>query len=128
MDPIADMFTIIRNGYAVNKETVSVPCSKLKMEIAKLLQREGYLKDVIRRGKKSKRNFELVLAYNAGRPAITHVRRMSKPSHRVYVSFRKAFQVRNSRGIKILSTSAGLLTDKEAREKKVGGEVMAEIW
>lgn len=128
MDPIADMFTRIRNGYAANKELVLIPYSKLKMEIAKLLQEENYIKETIRYGKKSRKNLEIVLSYKDKEPAIKRIERISKLSRRVYVSSKDIFQVGRGHGIRILSTPAGVLTDKAARKKKVGGEVIGEIW
>lgn len=128
MDPIADMFTKIRNGYAANKETVVVPHSKIKMEIVNLLCREKYLKEAVRRGKKVKKSIELVLLYNGSEPAIRKIKRISKPSCRVYTPYRKIFSVGRGYGMRILSTPAGILTNKEAHKKKIGGEVMGEIW
>ena len=128
VDPIADMFTRIRNGYAVNKDTVLVPYSKLKMEIIKLLQKEKYIKDVARRGRKVRKNLELVLNYKDKEPAISKIRRISKPSRRVYISYKEMYPIRSGYGIRIMSTPLGILTDKEARKKKVGGEVIAEVY
>ncbi|MDD5033021.1 MAG: 30S ribosomal protein S8 [Candidatus Pacebacteria bacterium] len=128
MDPIADMITKIRNGYAVGKETVAVPFSKFKVEILKVLEDNHYLKDFAKRGKKAKKNLEIVLLYNEdGSPAITAITRVSKQSRRVYRSFREIFSAGAGNGIKILSTPAGVLSDKEARKKKVGGEVICEV-
>ena len=128
MYPIANMFTIIRNGYAVKKETVVVPYSKIKSKILESLRDNGYIKDFIVRGKKIKKSLEVALLYKENEPAIEKIRRISKPSKRIYISFRESFPIRGGRGIRILSTSSGILTDKEAREKKVGGEVIGEIY
>jgi small subunit ribosomal protein S8 len=128
MDTIADMFTILRNGYAANKESVVVTHSKLKMEIARLLQKEDYIKEINRRGKKSKKNIEITLLYKDKNPAIKQIKRISKPSRRVYASFKEMFPLGGGRGIRIVSTPKGILTDKAARKEKVGGEVVGEVW
>ncbi len=129
MDPIADMFTKIRNAQAVKKEMVLIPYSKLKAEIAKLLLKHGYIKEISRRGKKSKKNLELLLKYDEkGKPAITHLVRISKPSRRVYLPLKEIKPVRGGYGAMIFSTPKGLLTNKEARQEKVGGEAIGEIW
>ncbi|MCF7835765.1 MAG: 30S ribosomal protein S8 [Candidatus Marinimicrobia bacterium] len=128
MDPIADMFTIIRNGYAANKASVVVPHSKIKMEVAKLLQIGGYVGEVTRRGRKIKKSLEIVLAYKEGTPAIKKLVRVSKPSRRVYISFKEMFPLSRGYGKRIVSTPKGVLFDTEARKEKVGGEVVGEIW
>jgi small subunit ribosomal protein S8 len=129
MDPIADMFAKIKNAQAVKKEAVLISHSKIKAEIAKLLLEHGYIKEISRRGKKSKKNLELILKYDEkGKPAIVHLSRVSKPSRRVYLPFKEIKSVRAGAGAMIFSTPKGLLTDKEARREKVGGEVIGEIW
>lgn len=129
MDPIADMFTKIRNAQAVKKETVSVPYSKLKAEIAKALLKHNYIKEINRRGKKNKKNIELVLSYDeSGKGAINHIGRISKPSRRVYLPLKEIKPVRRGFGIILLSTTKGILTDKEAKKEKVGGEAICKIW
>ena len=128
-DPIADMLTKIRNAQAVKKETVVIPYSKVKMEIAKLFLRADYIKEINRRGKKNKKSIELTLSYDEdGKPAISHLSRISKPSRRVYIPLKGMKPVRQGYGMMILSTSKGILTDKEAIKKKLGGEVLAEVW
>jgi small subunit ribosomal protein S8 len=129
MDPIADMFTKIRNALAVQKETVLIPYSKLKMELAKVLLKNNYIKEIIRRGKKNKKSIELVLSYDEnGKGVINHIDRISKLSRRVYLPLKEIKPVRRGYGMMILSTPKGLLTDKEAIKEKVGGEAIAEIW
>lgn len=129
MDPIADMFSKIRNAQAVQKETVMISYSKLKAEIAKVLLKNNYIKEINRRGKKNKKSIELVLVYDeSGRGAIEHIKRISKPSRRVYLSLKEIKPVRRGYGMMILSTPKGLLTNKEAVKEKVGGEVICEIW
>lgn len=129
MDPISDMFAKIKNALAVQKETVSISYSKVKMEIAKVLLRANYIKEINRRGKKNKKTMELVLAYDEnGKGLITHLSRISKPSRRVYLSLKEIKPVRRGYGMMIISTPKGILTDKEAKKEKVGGEAIAEIW
>jgi small subunit ribosomal protein S8 len=129
MDPIADMFTKIRNALAVQKETVLISYSKLKMELAKVLLKNNYIKEIIRRGKKNKKSIELVLSYDEnGKGVINHIDRISKLSRRVYLPLKEIKPVRRGYGMMILSTPKGLLTDKEAIKEKVGGEAIAEIW
>ena len=129
MDPIADMFTKIRNAQAVKKETVSIPYSKIKMEIAKILLKEKYINEINRRGKKNKKSIELSLSYGKkGEGVIKHISRISKPSRRVYMPVKKIRPVRQGYGIMIFSSAKGLLTDKEAKKEMVGGEVICKIW
>ena len=129
MDPIADMLTRIRNAQAVKKETVSVPYSKLKMEIIKVLAKEKFLTEAEQKGKKNKKTIDIVLAYDSEKnPAINHIVRISKSSQRVYLPLKKIKSVRRGFGLQIMSTPKGILTDKEARKEKVGGEVLCEVW
>lgn len=128
MDPIADMFTKIRNAYAVEKDSVSVPYSKFKLEVAKVLRKEGYVKEINRKGKKTKKNLDIVLLYKNGKPALEQVIKISKPSRRVYVSSQDIHPVKRGHGVGILSTPKGVLTDKEARKQKIGGELIAKVW
>jgi small subunit ribosomal protein S8 len=129
MDPIANMFTIIRNGCAAKKETVSVPYSNIKVEILKVLQKEGYVKATAKRGRKSRKNLEVVLLYDEkGQPVLSRIRRISKPSRRVYLPLKRIFPVRHGYGTLIISTPKGVMSGKEAKKQKVGGEVIAEVW
>lgn len=127
-DPIADMLTRIRNAQAVKKQEVILPCSKIKYEIAKLLAREGYISGV----DKIKERFDMLkieLKYKEnGDPCIEHIKRISKPGQRIYVTSDKLPKVLNDLGIAIISTSSGIITNKKARRMKVGGEIMFEIW
>lgn len=128
-DPIADMLTIIRNAQAVKKETASIPYSKLKMEIAKILVKEKFIKEAEPKGKKNKKTIEIILNYDEkGKPAISHIARVSKSSQRIYLSFKKIRPVREGLGLQIISTPKGVLTDKEARKKKAGGEILCEVY
>jgi small subunit ribosomal protein S8 len=134
MDPINDMLNRIRNAQAVLKSTVEVPYSNLKQDIAKILQKEGFIKKVEKKGKKSRKILEIVLKYENSTegglpvPAISGLRRISKSGQRIYTPSKKIRKVRNGYGISIISTSKGLMTNKEARKKKLGGEVICEVW
>ena len=128
MDPIADMLTRIRNASAVKNPTVITLCSGVTQAIADILQREGWVQGVVKHVKKTKRTLEITLAYTKDEPVITGVRRISKPSRRVYKGWRELRSVRQGYGIAIISTPKGLLTDREARKQKTGGEVLFEVW
>lgn len=129
MDPISDMLISIKNALAVKKESVSVPYSKIKMEIAKILAKEKLIKEADHKGKKIKKTIDIILNYgDSGKPAITGVKRISKPSRRIYVGTDKIKTVKHGFGLQILSTPKGLLTNKEAKKEKVGGEVICEVW
>ncbi|MDO8555532.1 MAG: 30S ribosomal protein S8 [bacterium] len=128
MDPIADMFSKIRNAYAVKKDTVAVPYSKLKMEIVKLLQKKEYIKDIVRRGRKIKKTIEVTLLYRNNKPAIEGMNRVSKPSRRVYAHFKDMELIRKGQGMLIVSTPKGILCEKTSRKEKVGGEVIGKVW
>lgn len=128
MDPVADMLTKIRNAQAVGKETVVVSYSKLKMELVKALLRFGYLKEARRRGKKNKKILELELLYKNNVPKISGLKKVSKPSCRVYQSAKNLKSVRQGRGLAVISTTKGILSDKEAKKENVGGEIICEIW
>lgn len=126
-DPIADMLTRIRNASLVHKHEVEVPYSKIKMSIASILLKHGYLAKV--EEKKEKHPYILLtLKYTGGQPAVSHIRRVSKPGHRFYVKNGDIENVLNGFGIAILSTPKGLLTNDEALEAKVGGELICEIY
>ena len=127
-DPIADMLTRIRNANAVKNEKVSMPSAKLKVAIAKILKDEGYIADCVVSGDK-KKTLTLTLKYLAnGEGVITDLKEISKPGLRVYAEVIDLPRVLNGLGIAIISTSKGLLTDKEARKANVGGEVIAYVW
>ena len=128
MDPLVDMFNRIRNAAAVGKEQVEVPYSMMKLEIAKILERLGFVKSVDSKGRKVKRTIEIVLEYHEKMPAITGLRKISKQGNRVYASASKLFGVKKRNAVALLSTSKGIMTDGEAREQKIGGEVLCEVW
>lgn len=129
MDPIADMLTKIRNAQAAKKEAVVVSYSNFKMGIAKILEKEGYAKAAEKKGKQGKRIIEFNFSYDLqGKPSITSISRVSKLSQRVYVPAKKIRPVKQGMGIQIISTPKGLMTDKDARKEKVGGEIICQIW
>ncbi len=128
-DAIADMLTRIRNAYMAKHESVSVPASNMKKAIAQILVDEGYIKGfkVIEDGKQGV--IEIALKYGSDKtPAVKGLRRVSKPGLRIYSNCEDLPRVFNGLGIAILSTSKGIMTDKEARKANVGGEVLAFIW
>jgi small subunit ribosomal protein S8 len=128
MDPIADMLTKIRNAQAARKKTVSIPFSNLKYNIAKTLEKEEFVENVKRRGKKIKR-IVVSLKYNeAGKPKINEIKRISKSGRRAYLANKNLYFPKSGYGILILSTPKGILTSKEARKMKVGGEALCKIW
>lgn len=128
MDPISDMLTSIRNALAVKHLTVKIPFSKLKYEMAQILEKEGFVKKVERKGKRAKKIIEITLKYENDSPAISGLKRISKPGQRIYLPYKKIKKVKGGYGIAIISTSKGLMTDKEARKQKLGGEVICEVW
>lgn len=127
-DPIADMLNRIRNAQAVSNQTVEVPFSKLKYEIAKIMEKRGFVEKIDTKGKKNKKNFEIVLKYDENMPAISGLKRISKPGQRVYSAWQKLGKMGEGLGILIVSTSKGLMTGREAKQKKIGGEVICHIW
>lgn len=127
-DPIADMLTIIRNGYASSKEEVTIPFSKLKKTLADKLLAIGYLDSVNEDKLNDKKIIRVGLKYEKGEPEIQGIKRISKPGLRIYRGKSKIPYVLGGLGYAIISTSEGLLTDKEARKKRVGGEIICEVW
>lgn len=128
-DPIADMLTRIRNGVQVYKESVDVPASKFKQQIASILVKEGFLKGMEQIEVEGKPYLRLILKYGPRREkVIQHIQRVSRPGRRVYVTAENVPNVRRGLGLAIVSTSKGLLPDREARELGVGGEVICEVW
>ncbi len=123
-DPIADMLTRIRNAHLALHKEVNVPRSKMKESLAAILKQEGYVEDVAVDGDV----ITITLKYMKGRPVITGLKRVSTPGRRVYVNSRQIPRVQNGLGICILSTSSGVLDGGTAQDKKVGGELLCEIW
>jgi small subunit ribosomal protein S8 len=128
-DPLADMFTQIRNGSKEKFEKVDVPSSKLKREILKILKDEGFIKNfkVITDDLKHEK-IRIFLKYDATKKGIIHIKRISKPGRRVYVGIDRIPSVMSGLGISILSTPKGILTDKSAPKANVGGEVLCYVW
>ena len=129
-DPIADMLTRIRNANSSKHESVNVPASKLKIEIARILKEEGYISDYTVNEAVNGSTIELGLKYadNKKERVIIGLKRISKPGLRVYAKHNELPRVLNGLGIAIISTSEGIMTDKAARAKNLGGEVLAYIW
>ncbi|MCI5702462.1 MAG: 30S ribosomal protein S8 [Erysipelotrichaceae bacterium] len=128
-DPIADMLTRVRNANQMRDKEVEVPASKLKEEIARILKEEGFINDYKIKKNSVQNTIVLSLRYTEKRErVITGLKRISKPGLRVYVKADEVPKVLNGLGIAILSTSKGLMTDKNARKENLGGEVLAYIW
>lgn len=128
-DPVADMLTRIRNALMAQHESVDIPASKLKLRIAEILKLEGYINNfqVISEG--AKKSIRIFLKYDEkGRPVIEGLKKISKPGRRVYAGYEDIPKVLNGYGINIVSTSKGVITDREARRKRVGGEIICSIW
>ncbi|TMS59337.1 30S ribosomal protein S8 [Imbroritus primus] len=126
-DPIADLLTRIRNAQAVDKESVVMPSSKLKVAIAKVLKDEGYVEDYAVTEAGGKAELKIVLKYYSGRPVIERLERVSKPGLRVYKGRNEIPQVMNGLGVAIISTPKGLMTDRKARATGLGGEVICYV-
>ncbi|MBN9477077.1 MAG: 30S ribosomal protein S8 [Bordetella sp. SCN 67-23] len=126
-DPIADMLTRIRNAQRVDKASVSMPSSKLKVAIATVLKDEGYIDSFEVKANDGKPVLEISLKYYAGRPVIERIERVSKPGLRIYKGRHSIPQVMNGLGVTIVSTSRGVMTDRKARANGVGGEVLCYV-
>lgn len=127
-DPLGDMLTRIRNGQTARKDSVTTPASKLRQRVLDVLQREGYIRGYSEEALGKHPGLRIELKYFEGEPAIKHVARVSKPGRRVYSGSKELPIVRNGLGITIVSTPRGVLSDNEAREQNVGGEVLAEVF
>ncbi|MEA2068160.1 MAG: 30S ribosomal protein S8 [Verrucomicrobiota bacterium] len=128
-DPIADMLTRIRNANMAEKKVVGMPHSKMKSELARILKAEGFIKDYTMENDDGKSMLNIFLKYTTDRePVIQGLRRISKSSCRKYVNSEEVPRVLGGIGLAILSTSSGVMTDTEAREKNIGGEVLCYIW
>jgi small subunit ribosomal protein S8 len=126
-DPIADMLTRIRNAQTVGHAEVSMPASKVKASIAKVLKDEGYIDDFAVRGEGAARELRIGLKYYAGRPVIERLERVSKPGLRVYKGRHDIPRIMNGLGVAIVSTSHGVMTDRKARADGVGGEILCYV-
>ena len=127
-DPLGDLLTRIRNGQRAKKDSVLSPASKLRIRVLDVLQREGYIRGYSDEQMGPAAGVLIELKYFEGQPAIKHVARVSKPGRRVYSGSQELPRVRNGLGITIVSTPRGVLSDAEAREQNVGGEVLAEVF
>lgn len=139
-DPIADFLTRVKNGYLAGKKQIVVPHSRIKEQLSQILVKEGYLensklvssaKPLATHGKTQNSKFkvlELELKYEGKEPILTDVRRLSKPSLRIYAKAKEIPRVKTGFGITIVSTPSGLMSDREARKKNLGGEVICQIW
>jgi small subunit ribosomal protein S8 len=129
-DPIADLLTRIRNAHLAKHDRLDVPASKLKLEVCRILKEEGYIRNFrMLEAEGARRNMRIFLNYAGdGEPIIRRLRRVSKPGRRVYRRADEIPPVLNGLGIGIVSTSRGLMTDKQARERRVGGEILCEVW
>ena len=124
-DPITDMLNRIRNAQAVNHETVSIPFSKIKFEIAKILEKQGFIIGMEKKGRLTKKTIEITLKYPS---VMLGLKRISKPGQRIYAGFKDIRGSKGKYGLVIVSTPKGLMTGIEARNNKLGGEVICEIW
>lgn len=128
-DPIADLLTRIRNAHMAKHDRLDVPASKIRMEISALLKQEGYIEDFQLIESEPSDLVRIFLRYTRdGAPAIRRMQRVSKPGRRVYRGAAEIEPVLNGLGTGIISTSRGILTDREAREQRIGGELLCEIW
>lgn len=128
MDPIADLLVRIKNAQAAGHETLAVPFSKVKLNLLKILENNGLIESLERKGVKSKERIEVGLKYHQGAPAIAGLKRISCPGQRIYLGAKKIRPVKQGYGLTIVSTSQGLMTGLEAKKKKLGGEILCQVW
>ena len=127
-DPLGDMLTRIRNGQQARKDSILTPASKLRAHVLDVLQREGYIRGYSEEVLAGQKGLRIELKYFEGQPAIHHLARVSKPGRRVYSGAKDLPRVRNGLGITIVSTPKGVLSDAEARDQNVGGEVLCQVF
>lgn len=127
-DPIADFLTRIRNAAGARHKTVEVPASKLKASLAAILKDQGFISDFEKIDEGPQGYIRMTLRYVGGKPSVVGLKRVSRPGLRRYASVEELPRVQNGLGVAIISTSQGLMTDKEARRRKVGGEVLCYVW
>ncbi|MBL9136690.1 MAG: 30S ribosomal protein S8 [Verrucomicrobiales bacterium] len=127
-DPISDLLCRLRNAAQAQLTEVLVPHSRLKLNIAEVLKQEGYLTDVAVEGATTRKNIRLKLKFAGRKSVIEGLRRLSSPGRRVYAGCDQIPKVRGGLGVVVLSTSAGVLTDREARRRKLGGELLCSVW
>ena len=126
-DPISDMLNRIKNAQMVQKPEVSVPFSNLKLGIAQILEKNKFIEKSENKGKKNKKFINITLKYDNKTPAISGFKRISRPGQRIYLSVRGIKTVKGGYGLSIISTSKGLMTNREARKQKLGGEIICEV-
>jgi len=127
-DPITDMLNQIKNAEAVQKPEILVSFSEIKNRIAEILSKEGFLGEVKKATKDKIKALKISLKYDNGMPAIAGFKRVSKPGQRIYEGFSEIKKVHGGYGISIVSTSKGLMTNKDAKKQKIGGEIICQIW
>ncbi|RJQ36017.1 30S ribosomal protein S8 [Candidatus Parcubacteria bacterium] len=128
MDALSDFFIRIKNGYRAKRATVIVPHSKLKAEVARVLQSRGYIGEIEKKGRKVRKFLELELRYPNGEPALESVKLISKPSRKLYMKKGEIRPIRQGFGLLVISTSRGIMSGEEARKAGLGGMAIAEIW
>ncbi len=126
-DPIGDMLTRIRNAQLARKKSVCIPSSRVKLAITNVLKNEGYIENYLIKNDKNKKSFEVFLKYYSDVPVIESIRRISKPGLRIYKSSDNLPKIMNGLGIAIVSTSKGVMTDRQARQARVGGELLCVV-
>lgn len=124
MDPVADMLTIVKNGYLAGKPEVLIPYSKFKLAIVKVLEKEKFIGKI----NKKDREIQVQLLYDGHRPHLTHIEKVSKLGLRIYSKSKRITSVKGGRGMIIISTPKGVMTGKEAKLKKLGGEIICKLW
>lgn len=128
-DPLADMFTVIRNAGTAQKDKAEVPSSKIKLQILEILKKEGYIKNYKYLSDKKQGTINIYLKFKKDQTSvISNIKRISKPGLRIYVNKDKVPRVLRGMGMAIISTSSGLLTDNQARRQRIGGEILCHIW
>lgn len=127
-DPLSDFLTRIRNGQAAHLDSITAPSSRIKLTVAKILEREGFVGAISEDKDGVKKNVTVILKYQNHEPVIRSIKRVSKPGHRVYRGADALPRVLSDIGLAIISTSMGVMTNKEARKRKLGGEILCEIY
>ena len=128
MDPIADLLVRIKNAQAAGRETTEAPFSRVKFAIARILETEKFIDKVEKKGTKNNEKLEIKLKYDQGIGAINGIKRVSKPGQRAYAPSAKIKSVKQGYGLAIVSTSRGIMSGQEARKKRIGGEMLCEVW
>lgn len=127
-DPIGDMLIQIKNAFMAGRRSVDLPYSRMKFAVASILKSERYIDDIAKTGEEPKCLLHIQLRYEDGVPAVTGVKRVSKPGLRWYVNRREIPKVVGGMGTAVISTSKGIMTDREARKLGIGGEILCEVW